>query len=397
VKDVVRARLFAVALGAAIPVAMYAVGLAHPLALVRVSRALGAPAAVAPAAITPPTYEIDPFWPKELPNNWMFGNVIGLAVDAHDNVWVTHRPRSQPGAEKTPPVLELDPAGGVIKSWGGRDTIPEWGTQEHGMYVDNSGSIWVGFGGGLPYDVKTRATTDNANFLKLTPEGKVQLQIGKFGMGTEGSLSTKYLGNPTDVYVDPVTNEAFISDGYINRRIIVFDAKTGEFKRLWGAYGHKPDDSQPQNMQYRRDPNGTQPQQFNTPHCIVGSRDRLLYVCDRGNQRIQVFKHDGTFVKDVFIKGPVSGGPDEAPQDIAISTDPAQTFLFVIGGNERVYTLRRDTFEVVGSFGHRGRSAGQLIAGHSLAIDSKGNLYVGETLAGSRLQKFVPKKGAGRS
>jgi sugar lactone lactonase YvrE len=167
----------------------------------------------------------------------------------------------------------------------------------------------------------------------------------------------------------------------------VFDAKTGAFKRLWGAYGKKPDDSQPQTMQSVRNQNGPQPQQFNTPHCIAGTNDGLLYVCDRGNQRIQVFKHDGAFVKEGFVKEPGSAAAGLAPQDIALSPD--QRFLFVMTG-EKVFTLLRDSLEVVGSFGHRGRSAGQFISGHSLASDSKGNLFAGETLAGSRLQKFVP-------
>jgi sugar lactone lactonase YvrE len=356
-----------------------------------VGATLAANAAGAQSAIAVPTYQIDPFWPKEMPHDYLFGNVIGIAVDSKDNVWVTHRPRSMPGADKTPPILEFDPAGTLINSWGGRDTVPEWGTQEHGLYIDQKDNVWVGFGGGLPYDPKTRATTDNAHFLKTTPQGKVLLQIGKFGMGTEGSLSTKYLGNPTDVYVDPQTNEAFISDGYINHRVVVFDAGTGEFKRFWGAYGNKPDDSVPLNMQFRRSASGPQPQQFNTPHCLAGTKDGLLYVCDRGNQRIQVFRHDGTFVRDAFVKEKDDPGAGIAPQDIAISPDPRQTFLFVLTG-EKVYILQRDTMEVVGRFGHRGRSAGQFISGHSLAIDSKGNLFAGETLAGSRLQKFVPTK-----
>jgi sugar lactone lactonase YvrE len=366
------------------------------VAVVAVGAAVGTTVAGAPAAVAPPTYQVEPFWPKEMPNNYMFGNVVGIGVDSKDNVWVTHRPQSQPGAEKTPPILEFDPAGNLINSWGGQATIPQWGTQVHGLYIDNKDNVWVGFGGGLPYDVKTRATTDNANFLKLTPQGKVLLEIGKFGMGTEGSLSTKYLGNPTDVHVDPKSNEVFISDGYLNHRIIAFDANTGEFKRLWGAYGNKPDDNVGLNMQFRRQATGPQPQQFSTPHCLVGTNDGLLYVCDRGNQRIQVFKHDGSFVRDVFVKEKDDPGPGIAPQDIAISPDAQQRFLFVMTG-EQVFTLQRDTMEVVGRFGHRGRSTGQFISGHSLAIDSKGNLFAGETLAGSRLQKFAPVKGKGRS
>ncbi len=342
-----------------------------------------------PADRSLPGYVVDPFWPKDMPDNWMFGNVVGIAVDSKDNVWVTHRPRSQPGAENTPPVLAFDASGTLIASWGGIKTIPEWGTQEHGLYIDGKDNVWVGFGGGLPYDVTTKATTDNAHFLKLSPQGKVLLSVGRFGRGTEGSLSKEFLGNPTDVHVDSKTNEAFITDGYLNRRVIVVDADTGAFKRLWGAYGNTPSDAEPLNMQFRRSATGPQPQQFNTPHCIVGSNDGLLYVCDRGNQRIQVFKLDGTFVKDVFVKMPADAGAGLAPQDIVLSADPRQQFVFVQTGN-RVYVLRRDTMEAVSSFGRAGRGAGQLVAGHSLAGDSKGNLFVGETLLGSRLQKFVP-------
>ncbi len=347
------------------------------------------PLAQAPAV---PTYQVDPFWPKELPEDWMFGNLVGIAVDSKDNVWITHRPQSQPGAEKTPPVLAFDPAGNLIHSWGGRASIPEWGTQVHGLYIDHKDSVWVGFGGGLPYDVKTRATTDNANFLKLTPQGRLLLQIGVFGMGTEGSLSEKYLGNATDVFVDPRTNEAYIADGYLNRRVISFDGDKGTFTRLWGAYGKKPDDSQAQTMQARRTLTGPQPQQFNTPHCIVGTNDGLLYVCDRGNQRVQIFKRDGSFVKDASVVDKATGAL-LAPQDIAISRDAQQRYLYVMTG-EKVYIVLREPFEVVGTFSRRGRSAGQVISGHSIAIDSKGNLFVGETLAGSRLQKFALKGGS---
>jgi hypothetical protein len=359
------------------------------LSIIVAGALVAVPGAQAPA---PPTYQVDPFWPKEMPNDWMFGNLVGIGVDSKDNVWITHRPQSQPGAEKTPPVIAFDQAGNVIHSWGGRATIPEWGTQPHGLYVDHKDNVWVGFGGGLPYDVKTKATTDNANFLKLTPQGKLLLQIGVFGMGTEGSLSEKYLGNATDVFVDSKTNEAYISDGYLNRRVISFDGDKGTYKRLWGAYGKKPDDSQAQTMQNRRTLTGPQPQQFNTPHCIVGTNDGLLYVCDRGNQRVQIFKRDGSFVKDASVVDKATGEL-LAPQDIAISQDPQQRFLFVMTG-VKVYIVLRDPFEVVGTFSHRGRGAGQMISGHSIAIDSKGNIFTGETLAGSRLQKFVLKGGS---
>lgn len=333
-------------------------------------------------------FQVDPLWPRPLPEDWMFGNVVGVAVDSKDNVWIAHRPSSQNGSEDTPPVLAFNSEGNVVKSWGGQETIPEWGTQEHGLYIDYQDNVWVGFGGGLPYDINTRVTTDNAHFLKFSPDGALLLTIGAFGMGTEGSNSTRYLGQPTDVYVDPETEEAFIADGYTNRRVLVVDANTGEYKRLWGAYGHQPDDTNPQTMAFRRQADGSQPQQFNTPHCLAGANDGLLYVCDRGNQRVQVFRRDGTFVRDVFVKTADDDGPGDAPQDMDFSGDPDQRVLFVIGGN-KVYAIDRETMEVTVLFGRRGRQAGQFLAAHSATLDSIGNLYVTETTAGSRIQKFV--------
>ncbi len=342
-----------------------------------------------PSAGASPTFQVDPYWPKPLPNDWLVGNVVGVAVDSKDNVWITHRPRSQAGAEKTPPVLAFDQAGNLIQSWGGKDTSPEWGTQEHGLYIDYKDNVWVGFGGGLPYDPKSKGTLDNANVLKLTPKGVVLLEIGKFGMGSEGSGNTQYLGNPTDVYVDPKTDDAYVTDGYINHRVIVFNANTGDYKRLWGAFGHKPDDT-PMPRFSRSDPPR---QQFDTPHCITMSNDGLLYVCDRGNQRIQVFKPDGTFVKDALINAKLSGGVIGGnPWDIAMSRDAQQKYIFLVdGGTHKVHTLLRETLEVVSSFGQRGRWAGEFESPHSIAIDSKGNLYVAETLDGRRVQRFVRK------
>ncbi len=326
------------------------------LAMAAVVIALGSIARSQSAA--PPTFRFDPTWPKELPNNWLVGNVVGVAVDSKDNVWITHRPASQAGAEKTPPVLAFDQAGNIVRSWGGSGgTGYEWGTQAHGLYVDYKDNVWVGFGGGLPYDIKSKATTDNAHILKFTPEGKFLLQLGKFGQGTEGSNSTTMLGQPTDIAVDPKTDEVYITDGYTNRRVIVFDANTGAYKRHWGAFGQRPEDG-PVPAFNRATPR----KQFDTPHCAALANDGQLYICDRGNQRIQVFQKDGKFVKDALITTKLADGSmGGTPWDIAFSTDPQQTFIYLAdGGNHRVHTLRRDTLEVVASFGRRGRFAGQL-------------------------------------
>ncbi len=339
---------------------------------------------------TAPAFQVDPFWPKELPNNWLVGNVVGVAADSRDNIWIMHRPNSQAGADKTPAVLAFDPAGSLVRSWGAPGAGHDWGTQAHGIYVDYKDNVWVGFGGGLPYDIKSRATTDNALILKYTPEGKFLLQLGKFGEGTRGSNDTMFLGQPTDIAVDPKTEEVYVSDGYTNRRVIVFDANTGTYKRHWGAYGKRPDDAPLAPV----DRSGPPRQQFDTPHCIALASDGLVYVCDRGNQRIQVFKTDGTFVKEALINAKLSDGRvGGAPWDIALSRDPQQRLMFVVdGGSHSVHMLVRDSLEVVGSFGRRGRWAGQFESPHSLGLDSKGNLFVGETLDGRRVQKFVPKQ-----
>ena len=345
--------------------------------------------AAAVGAQTPaPSFEVDPFWPQPLPDGWLLGNVVGVATDSQDNVWIVHRPNSQRGAEGTPPVIAFDPAGNVVHGWGGPGDGYAWGTQTHGIHVDHRDNVWVGFGGGLPYDLTSRATTDNAHVLKFTPEGGFLLQIGEFGRGAAGSGSTRFLGQPTGIFVDPAADEVYISDGYTNRRIIVFDADTGEYRRHWGAYGNPPDDA-PQPA-FTRD--GPLPQQFDTPHCVDRAADGRVYVCDRGNRRLQVFEPDGAFVTEALIAAPrrdaTVGG---APWDLAFSRDPAQRLVFVAdGGAHAVHVLRRDTLEVAATFGRRGRWAGQFESPHSLAVDSRGNLFVGETLDGRRVQKFAP-------
>lgn len=332
-------------------------------------------------------FRVDPFWPEDLPGDWLLGNVVGVAVDSADNAWIIHRPSSQRGAEHTPAVIAFNPDGEVVHSWGGPGEGYDWGTQTHGIYVDHADNVWVGFGGGLPYDPSKRTTTDNALVLKFTPEGEFLVQIGEFGMGTEGNSSTKYLGQPTDIYVDPDANEVYITDGYTNRRVIVFDAATGDYKRHWGGNGNEPTDGSASRFT-RGDP---LPDQFNTPHCVIGSNDGLIYICDRGNQRIQVFQKDGTFVKEALVEATLPGAQvGGIPWDIGFSTDAEQSLLIVAdGGNHRVHTLDRETLEAVDSFGRRGRMAGQFESPHSLAIDSHGNLFVGDTLDGRRVQKFI--------
>jgi DNA-binding beta-propeller fold protein YncE len=351
-----------------------------------------------------PRFEVDPLWPKPLPNHWLLGSTIGVWVDERDHIWIIHRSsatldENEKGVElKTaeccagaPPVLEFDAEGNLVQSWGGPGQGYEWPQSNHGIFVDHKGNVWIGGNGG-----------GDSHILKFTRNGKFIAQYGKAGVhrgptNAEG-LST-YSGDSNDqqnfgrvakIVVDPRDNEAYIADGYLNKRVAVLDADTGKMKRHWGAYGNKPDDRNlgPYN------PDAPPAQQFRNPvHCADLSNDGLLYVCDRANDRLQVFRKDGTFVKEGFIaRRTLASG---SVWDLAFSRDPQQRYLFVVDGmNQRVHVVLRDTLEVVTSFGDGGRQPGQFYGVHSIAIDSKGNLYTTETWEGKRLQKFV-YRGAG--
>jgi DNA-binding beta-propeller fold protein YncE len=339
------------------------------------------------AVVMAPRFEVDPMWPKPLPNNWYIGMTIGVGVDAQDHVWIVHRsdtisPNEAAADQKTgeccskaPPVLEFDQAGNLIGHWGGPGEGYEWPESNHGITIDHKGNVWIGGNG-----------ANDAHILKFTQDGKFLAQFGHKGKNA-GSNDTENFGRAAKIFVDPKANEAYIADGYLNKRVAVIDADTGKFKRYWGAYGNKPDDA---NLG-RYNPDAPPAQQFRTPvHCADLSNDRLLYACDRVNNRIQVFQPDGKFVKEQFIaKRSLSEG---SVWDIAFSKDPQQKYLYVADGrNQKVYILLRDTLEILTSFGDGGRQPGQFYGVHSIATDSKGNIYTTETYEGRRLQKFVYK------
>ena len=345
-----------------------------------------------------PFYEVDPAWPKPLPNQWLLGAVAGAAVDANDHVWIVHRPSTlQPNETRSiwraaPPVLEFDQQGNLVSSWGGTGEGYEWPDLEHGILVDRE-HVWLGGGG-----------EKDAQILKFTRAGKFVLQIGRKGRG-RGSNDTENLGGAANFELDRERNELYVADGYVNHRVIVFDATSGAYKRHWGAYGKRPDDSyftnageklpspfsgavQHENKPSQYDPKGPPPPQFRIVHSVRIARDGLVYVCDRTNDRLQVFRKDGTFVKEVFIAKETLGSG--SVWDLTFSIDPAQTFLIINDGtNQQIWLLRRDTLEVLGAFGQAGRWAGQFYGAHVQAADSKGNLYIGETYEGKRVQKFV--------
>jgi DNA-binding beta-propeller fold protein YncE len=386
------------------------------------SAALERKAALHAAEVQAPRFEVDPLWPKPLPNKWILGQTIGVSVDARDHIWIIHRAGSlEPGevhatttpptahcCAPAPPVLEFDEAGNLIGHWGGPGQGYDWPESNHGITVDYKGNVWIGGNGrGTPpggrgagagrgqqpaagrnqqQDESQSGLTGYFNdnmILKFTQDGKFLMQIGKPAQ-SKGSNDVANLRLPAKTFVDRETNEIYVADGYGNHRVIVFDAETGQYKRHWGAYGSKPDDA---NLG-RYDPAAPPAKQFRNPvHCADLSNDRLLYVCDRVNDRLQVFKPDGTFVKEAFFNKETLGSG--SVWDIAFSKDPQQRFIYLADGeNDKVHVLLRDTLEVLTSFGEGGRQPGEFYGVHSIATDSKGNVFTTETYRGQRVQKF---------
>lgn len=337
-----------------------------------------------------PRFQVDPFWPK-MPKQWILGQVSGLDVDAQDHVWIIQRPWSinsdekaqNPEAEccrEAPPVMEFDNAGNYLQGWGGKPANDEyeWPLDEHTVHVDYKNNVWISSAGG------PHLRDGKENFiLKFTRQGKFLMQIGRRGM-SKGSLDTDNFNNAADIYVYPKTNEVFVADGYINRRVIVLDADTGKFKRMWGAYGNTPDDKASKAFVSE----GPGPQQFNLVHGVKVSRDGLVYVNDRRNNRIQVFTIDGKFQNEIFIERKTKLlGTSFAT---AFSPDPQQTWLYEAdAGNGKVHIYDRKSMTEMGSFGRIGHYAGEFVFMHNLATDSKGNLFVSEVGTGHRVQKFL--------
>ena len=342
------------------------------------------------AGVEAPMFEVDPFWPKPLPNHWILGSTIGVSVDSRDHVWIIHRQttfdeRTEINAAVDPPtaaccipapnVLEFDPAGNLVGHWGGPGDGFDWPQSNHGITVDHKDNVWIGGNG-----------QEDSHLLKFSRDGTFLMQLGRAGQ-LSGSNSTENFWRVAKIAIDAEANEAYIADGYGNKRVAVVDADTGEFKRYWGAYGNKPDDAPLPPYS----PDAPPAQQFRSPmHCAELSNDGFVYACDRASDRIQVFEKDGTFVKEGFIRPETLGSG--SVWDIAFSRDPDQTFIYLADGfNKQVHIILRETLEVLTSFGDGGRQPGQFFGVHSIATDSEGNIYTTETYEGKRLQKFVYK------
>jgi DNA-binding beta-propeller fold protein YncE len=337
-----------------------------------------------------PRFEVDPMWPKPLPNHWIYGNVIGVGVDTKDNVYIIHRgagsleakeiyattnPPSSECCVPAPPVVEFDAAGNFVRAWGGPGQGYEWPDSNHGITPDSKGNLFIGGNGG-----------PDGHILKFTTDGKFVKQFG-FAYASAGSNDMFAFNKVAKVSLDEKANEAYVADGYGNHRVAVIDMDTGKIKRYWGAYGNKPDDTALGNY----NPEAPLAQQFRTPvHCAEPSNDGMVYVCDRPNDRIQVFTKEGKFVKETQVLKTTRG--DGSVWDIAFSKDAAQKYFYLAdGANEKIHVFDRASLTELTSFGDGGRQPGQFYAVHSIATDSKGNVYTTETYRGQRLQKFVYK------
>ena len=352
-----------------------------------------------------PRFEWDPTWPQPFPNGMITSQIGGITVDSANHAWIGHHvdPKGGPRSEivangqqsnfgiPAPALLEFDQAGKLLRGLGNSEhkDSDEWESETlRGLTVDRKGNIWVA---GLGPD-RNRAKPGRDRVIKLDPNGKFLLQIGS-GSDTDkfDSNDTANVWEPGGMTIDEAANELYIADGFQAHRVTVFDATTGAYKRHWGAYGKKPDDT------YKFGPlgagsdayfiksGGPYPPQFKTVACVRISNDGLVYVCDRNHGRIQVFRKDGTFVKEmVFLPRNTS--------DMVLSPDSEQRFMYIVDHfHERVWTARRSDGEILGSFGHPGHYGGEFTVAHNITIDRAGNLYVGETWGGRRVQRFLYK------
>lgn len=371
-----------VLIGATLVVALLALGVAQSN--------IQEPVVAANNDVMAPHFLVDPLWPKPLPNHWVMGRTIGVDIDERDHVFVVHRDQAEMFSMNTeiglfagvaecctpaPPILEFDIDGNLVNAWGGAQEDAEyvWPASNHGIDVAPNGDVWIGGNGG-----------GDSHMLVFSRDGDYIRTVGVPGNGRD-SNSTEHFSMVAEVAIDGPNNEVYVADGYRNRRVAVVDLATGAFKRYWGAYGNTPDDTA--DVTYT--PGEPGPQQFRGPvHCAEPSNDGLVYVCDRGADRIQVFRTDGTFVEEVILSpATLSQG---STWDIDFSPDDAQEFMYVADGqNFKIYVMNRASLEVLYTFGDGGRQPGLFYAPHSIATDSEGNIYTTETYEGKRVQKFL--------
>ena len=347
-----------------------------------------------------PDYRVDIDWPKPLPNKWLMQSVTGMHVDKDDNIWVLNRPDSIGGdetnAEKTPPVSEccvrppavmkFNKAGDLLASWGGTGYVPGWPQNEHTIFTDNEGNVWIA------------GSQAGDSLLKFTADGKLISDFGHRGQKFDGPASGQKQNNQqtelllrgvANAELDEAAGEIYVADGYLNKRVMVFDLATGAFKRGWGAYG-TPLDKIGNEPTPPHNPAGPPLKEYRpSVHCVQISNDNLVYVCDRGGNRVQVFTKQGEFQKEFIVANDTLERGTAGM--VSFSPDPEQRFLFLADiQNSAVWILNRQTGEVAGRFGRRGYGAGEMMLMHLAVADSEGNVYTGEVGDAGRVQKFRP-------
>jgi len=328
-----------------------------------------------------PTFRVDPDWPR-VPEEWMLGQVSSVAIDAQDNAWLLHRPRTLLSPDEAemaaPPVMVFDSEGNFLKGWGGAGNGYEWPQREHGIHIDYQGFVWV-MGNYCPARNLPRLEAFNDDqILKFTLEGEFVMQLGRRN-ASRGNTDIYNLHQPADVFVYPPTNELFVADGYGNHRVAVFDADTGAFKRMWGAFGSIPyDKDQCPPPSLTSVPDGPGPQEFSIVHAVRVSNDGLVYAADRENRRVQVFTLDGEYI-DQYVRGEA-----RFARNLAFSPDPEQRFLYV-GGDGGIVVLDRRTLEELTKI----EGEDMIGSGHHIQTDSQGNLYIAASGAGTQRLLFT--------
>jgi len=331
----------------------------------------------AAAAKAMPMFEVDKGWPQK-PANMKFGDVSSIAIDDKDNAWVLTRPRTlkpEDKAQAAPPVTIFDASGKYVRGWGGDGPGYQWPEREHGILFDAKGNVWLGGNScpenGLP---GLRPVTDD-QLLKFSRDGKFLLQAGK-SSASKGNADTANFHRPADAQYVAATNELFVADGYGNHRVIVVDADTGAFKRMWGAFGNKPVDAYSCEVISYKEFKEPGPPQFSIVHAIRVAKDGMVYVADRENRRVQMFDSNGKFIKQLMK------GDAIFARDLAFSPD--QKFLYV-GYGKGIAVVDAKSLEYVGTI----EPPGILGAGHHIQTDSEGNLYIAQTTAG--MQRLLYK------
>src|SRR5712671_1986398 len=326
-----------------------------------------------------PRFEVETGWLK-VPPQFRVGDVSSFAVNAQDEVFLLHRPRTlkpDQAAMAAPPVMVFDASGNYLRSWGGAGAGYEWIEREHGIHIDYKGFVWIGGNNCPASNLPGLKPVADDQLLKFTQDGKFVLQIGKSNQ-SKGNADTANVHRAADGWVNPTTNELFVADGYGNHRVIVFDADTGAFKRMWGAFSNKPEDDDHCEIVRKTNFDAPGPQQLSVVHSLRVANDGIVYVADRENRRVQMFTNDGKFIKQL-IK------PDTLfARSVAFSPDQEQQFLYV-GEGEAIAILDRKTLEVLGSIKVPGMDGG----GHLINTDAKGNIYIANT--GKGMQKLAFK------